>query len=96
LTYLDPPYFVKGQWRLYANYYSPSDHAYIAGALDSYPHCWLTSYDFAPEIPSLYRHHRCHVYTVQYSAASQRDGKEAMFFSDDLQIPAAVWAGSGR
>lgn len=89
LTYLDPPYFVKGQRRLYANYYTPSDHSYIASALDSYPHCWLTSYDYAPEILSLYRHHRCHVYTLQYTAAAQRNGKEAMFFSDDLQIPCA-------
>ena len=87
LTYLDPPYYVKGQRRLYANCYSPADHESIAGALDSYPHCWLTSYDYAPEILSLYSHHRCHVYSLQYTASTRRSGAEAIFFSDDLQIP---------
>jgi len=89
LTYLDPPYYVKGQRRLYANYYSPADHDLIAGALDSYPHCWLTSYDYAPEILALYSHHRCHVYSLQYTASTRRHGAEAIFFSDDLQIPPA-------
>lgn len=87
LTYLDPPYYVKGQRRLYASYYNSVDHEMVAQLLDSYPHCWLVSYDYAPEILSLYRHHRCLVYTLRYTAAMRHDGAEAMFFSDDLQIP---------
>lgn len=87
LTYLDPPYFVKGQRRLYTNYYTPSDHELVAGTLDSFPHCWITSYDYAPEILTLYREHRCMVYTLAYSASGRRDGREAIFFSDELQLP---------
>ena len=30
LLYLDPPYYVKGQEMLYANYYGPEDHAEVA------------------------------------------------------------------
>jgi DNA adenine methylase len=86
LTYLDPPYFAKGQ-RLYANYYQIGDHQRIADLLESYPHCWLVSYDYQPEILSLYRRHRCLVYSLRYTASTRQRGSEAMFFSDDLQIP---------
>ena len=89
LTYLDPPYYVKGQRRLYANYYSHKDHEVIANLLDSYPHCWVVSYDYAPEILTLYRHHRCFVYTLTYTASARRDGAEVVFFSDDLQLATA-------
>lgn len=93
LTYLDPPYFIKGQRRLYANYYGERDHAAIAGLLDSYPHCWLVSYDYTPEILALYKRHRCYVYRLRYTAAARRRGAEVMFFSDQLQVPAARGAG---
>jgi DNA adenine methylase len=89
LTYLDPPYYVKGQQRLYANYYCHTDHQVVADVLDSYPHCWVVSYDYAPEIMTLYRHHRCLVYTLPYTASVRRRGAEAVFFSDELQLSAA-------
>jgi len=92
LVYLDPPYFVKGRRRLYANYYAPSDHALVADALDSFPHRWVTSYDYAPEILTLYRHHRCFVYSLAYTAALRRKGSEAIFLSDDLQMPSRARA----
>jgi DNA adenine methylase len=87
LTYCDPPYYVKGQQRLYANYYQASDHDQVAATLDSYPFRWIVSYDHTPEILTLYRHHRCIVYDLYYSAAKRYDGAEAVFFSDDLVIP---------
>lgn len=87
LTYLDPPYFVKGQRRLYANYYSVHDHEEVALTLASYPHCWITTYDYTPEVLRLYRDHRCHVYSLRYSASTTKSGKEAVFFSDDLVLP---------
>lgn len=86
LTYLDPPYFAKGQ-RLYANYYQLSDHQQIADLVESYPHCWLVSYDYQPEVLSLYRRHRCLVYSLRYTASTRQRGSEVMFFSGDLQIP---------
>lgn len=87
LTYLDPPYYVKGQRRLYANYYKAADHADIAHLLGSYPHCWIVSYDYAPEILELYQARRCLVYELQYSATDRYAGAEAMFFSDQLRVP---------
>lgn len=87
LTYLDPPYYVKGQQRLYASWYSPADHATIADLLGSYPRCWLVSYDYAPEILALYEPYRCSVYELRYTASRRHNGAEAVFFSDDLQIP---------
>jgi DNA adenine methylase len=87
LTYCDPPYFVKGQQRLYANYYKAADHDEVAATLESYPFRWIVSYDHAPEIVTLYQRHRCVVYDLYYSAATRYDGAEAMFFSDDVVIP---------
>lgn len=87
LTYLDPPYYVKGQRRLYANYYKADDHERIAELLGAFPHCWIVSYDYAPEILKLYQERRCLVYDLQYSAADRYDGAEAMFFSDRLRVP---------
>ena len=86
LTYLDPPYYVKGQ-RLYANYYEAADHARTSELLEAFPHCWVVSYDYAPEILDLYRGRRCLVYDLQYSAADRYDGAEVMFFSDQLRVP---------
>jgi DNA adenine methylase len=87
LTYLDPPYFVKGQQRLYANYYEAADHAKIADLLANFPRCWIVSYDYAPEILAQYSDYRCVVYGLRYSATERYDGSEVMFFSDQLQIP---------
>lgn len=87
LTYLDPPYFVKGQRRLYADYYKADDHEAVAGALASFPHRWVVSYDYAPEILTLYRNYRCYVYDLYYSAQERYDGDEAVFFSPDLIAP---------
>ncbi len=87
LTYLDPPYYVKGQQRLYASYYKASDHGAIAELLGAFPRCWIVSYDYAPPILELYQDRRCIVYDLSYSAATRHDGAEVMFFSDDLRIP---------
>jgi DNA adenine methylase len=87
LTYLDPPYYVMGRRRLYANYYNADDHADIAKLLEACPFRWLVSYDYTPEILELYLARRCLVYDLPYSAAARYDGAEVMFFSDDLFIP---------
>jgi DNA adenine methylase len=87
LTYLDPPYFVKGRRRLYANYYAAPDHEQVAQLLGSYPRCWLVSYDYAPEILTLYRRYQCRVYRLRYTAAQRRSGREVMFVSEDLHLP---------
>ncbi|MBI2407417.1 MAG: DNA adenine methylase [Gemmatimonadetes bacterium] len=87
LTYLDPPYFVKGQRRLYADFYKAGDHGEVADTLAAFPHRWVVSYDYAPEILTLYQDYGCFVYDLRYSAQDRYDGAETMFFSPDLSLP---------
>jgi DNA adenine methylase len=87
LVYLDPPYFVKGERRLYANYYDASDHAAIARAIARLKRHWIVSYDQAPEIRALYAKYRSLRYSLRYSASTTRAGDEVMFFSNALSIP---------
>jgi DNA adenine methylase len=87
LVYLDPPYYVKGQRRLYANYYGPDDHAYIAAALASAPWPWMVSYDTAPEIFKLYRGHKCIRYKLPYSVSARQTGEEMIFLAHGLKTP---------
>jgi len=87
LVYLDPPYFVKGQQRLYANYYEPEDHQDIANLVAGLERPWLVSYDDAPEIRQLYAPHRRLVYGLDYTAAERYEGAEVMFFCFGLVVP---------
>jgi DNA adenine methylase len=91
LAYLDPPYYVKGQQRLYANYYNDADHATIAGVLPSLKFPWVVSYDDAPQIRRLYRGYRRTSYSLRYTAAAPRRGAEVIFFSDGLVLPKGTW-----
>lgn len=87
LTYLDPPYYIKGQRRLYANYYRPKDHAAIAEQLRDYNKPWIVSYDNTPEIRHLYRRFRQTVYGLRYSAADRYQGSEVMMFGPGVDRP---------
>jgi DNA adenine methylase len=87
LTYLDPPYYVKGQQRLYANYYLPKDHAEVKRIVAKLDRPWIVSYDATVEILDLYDDYRRIVYGVQYSAADRYRGAEVMFFSPLLRVP---------
>ncbi len=90
LAYLDPPYYVKGQQRLYANYYADADHAEIAALLPALPFPWVVSYDDAPQIRRLYKRYRRTGYSLRYTAAQRRSGAEVIFLSDGLAIPRAM------
>lgn len=87
LIYLDPPYYIKGQRRLYANYYEAEDHALVAEDLSDLNCHWLVSYDQAPEIRQLYAAYRSLSYTLRYSASTVKSGDETMFFSEELSVP---------
>jgi DNA adenine methylase len=87
LFYLDPPYYVKGRRRLYANSYTRDDHELIADLLSLLPWPWAISYDPAPEILSLYRQHQKRLFTLEYSASNRCKGSEVMFFPPGLRIP---------
>jgi DNA adenine methylase len=88
LLYLDPPYFVKGQERLYANYYEDSDHAVIAKAIQRLRRPWIVSYDDVTAVKGLYRERQSIHYRIPYTAQVRYQGREVLFFSDKLTVPA--------
>jgi DNA adenine methylase len=87
LVYLDPPYYVKGKRRLYANFYEHDDHAAIASLVENALRPWIVSYDDAREIRALYNGFESRSYQLGYSASGRYEGAEVMFFSPDLLVP---------
>lgn len=90
--YLDPPYFKQGQ-RLYDNFYKPEDHAQIAKEVARLKHPWLVSYDDVYQVRALYEKFRQSAHELNYSAATAYKGKEALIFSQSLQIPDTLTVG---
>ncbi|MHB1543732.1 MAG: DNA adenine methylase [Gammaproteobacteria bacterium] len=88
LIYLDPPYYTKGKV-LYYDYYTHEDHKRIAKFVLKriYRQKWIVSYDNVQEIQEMYSGFRHIVYGLSYSAREYRQGSEAMFFCNGLQIP---------
>lgn len=87
LFYLDPPYYIKGH-ALYVNHYKPKDHKSIANTIKRVKkYHWIVSYDCTPEITELYDEFRQLHYSINYSAAKAKAGKEVMIFSDNLSVP---------
>lgn len=95
LTYLDPPYYQKGQ-DLYPNFYEQEDHASIAQYLDTYRNPWVMTYDACDEIRSLYRNRIVLESELSYSARKVRRGKELVIFGPGLRRPGVTEAYSRR
>ncbi|GAB1345067.1 DNA adenine methylase [Gemmatimonas sp.] len=93
-TYLDPPYYVKGQ-DLYMNFYSPDDHAQIANELGSFSHPWIMTYDACEEIRCLYRQRIVRQSELSYSAREVRRGEELVIFGPRVRPPAPHQLPSG-
>jgi DNA adenine methylase len=87
LVYLDPPYYVKGRRRLYANSYEHEDHVAIAQCLAKARRPWIVSYDDVKQIRALYRGWPHRRYTLSYAVRERYEGAEVMFFSQDLKAP---------
>ncbi|TBL96657.1 DNA adenine methylase [Hafnia alvei] len=86
LTYLDPPYYVKGKG-LYINHYDHQDHVKVSNVVQQgIKTPWIVSYDNTPEIRDLYKTQSL-MYGINYSAQDRYKGSEAMFFSNELKIP---------
>lgn len=94
LVYLDPPYYVKGTTRLYANDYHHNDHVRMACAIRALQCGWIVSYDNAPAIRKLYREYPSMHYGLRYTASMNQVGRELMFFSPGLKIPRGEFGGA--
>lgn len=93
LVFLDPPYFVKGQQRLYTDFYEPPAHARIAELVKGIRQYWLISYDDVPEVRSLYQGYLSLGYTLHYNAQDRYRGSEVMFLCDRLALPGTIGKG---
>lgn len=87
LIYLDPPYYRPGH-HLYLNAYRSDDHARLRDKVVKFSCKWVLSYDDVPEIRRLYRGIRRTPITLLHTARTARTGKETIFFSPALAIPA--------
>lgn len=87
-VYLDPPYYVKGR-KLYKNFYRHQDHAEIARLLGrNEQKCWVVSYDDVLEIREIYGPRQPISYSLNYSAGKKGTGREVMYMSETMKLPA--------
>ncbi len=86
--YLDPPYYEKGG-DLYEHHYRHDDHQRVADSVAGLAGNvrWMVSYDDHPAIHELYADFRSLRYTLSYTAQARCRGREAIFFSPQLQVP---------
>lgn len=87
LTYLDPPYYVKGS-KLYRNFYTHEDHVAVKDAIKSHRESkWVVSYDAVAPILEIYSNFDPIFYSLNYSAGAVGSGQEVIFLSDTLAMP---------
>lgn len=72
LTYLDPPYYVKGN-DLYQHGFTHDDHLRLAESLRKHNNRWVLSYDDCPEIREIYSWANIEVIDVKYSITAKKD-----------------------
>lgn len=86
-TYLDPPYYVKGQ-KLYLNHYQPEDHRKVANYLKRIRRFqWLVSYDNVPEIAAMYDGLEVTPFDLTYTAYQRRLGSEILIRRRGFKVP---------
>lgn len=86
IFYFDPPYFLKAS-TLYLNHYKYNDHRAVSEKIKSIKNFkWIVSYDNVQEIRSLFSNCISKEFSFKHTAFKSRDGKEILFFSDNLQI----------
>jgi len=86
LTYLDPPYYIKGSG-LYRNFYVHDDHVEIANALGNIDNPWIVSYDNVDEIKQIYSAYRQDEYFLSYTAQEKKKGSEVMIYGPQIIPP---------
>lgn len=88
--YLDPPYYVKGTSRLYANSYEHDDHVQVAEIVRAARTPWLVSYDDQVQIRTMYDGFRRRRFQLSYTARDRYEGAEVLVFSNLLRIPRSI------
>lgn len=87
IFYFDPPYYLKAS-TLYMNHYEDSNHQKVSDKIKSIENIkWIVSYDNVPEIQELYSDCSKKEFSLKHTAYKIREGKEIMFFSDNIKQP---------
>ncbi|MBD8704904.1 DNA adenine methylase [Frigoribacterium sp. CFBP 13712] len=89
--FIDPPYFHKGAG-LYTNFYERHDHAKLAETITGLQSPWVLTYDWTPEIRSLYPGFSQHQFGINYSVMQKRVGQELMVSSPGVHVGSALQA----
>lgn len=85
--YFDPPYYLKAS-TLYMNHYEDKNHKSVSDKIKSIENIkWIVSYDNVPEIQKLYVDCAKKEFSFKHTAYEIREGKEIMFFSQNIQQP---------
>ena len=87
--FVDPPYFEKGP-TLYLNALDEDYHAALAARMRVMQDAaWVLTYDDCPEVRRLYRGWAAiRPFTLPYSAAERRSGKEVLITPKWIRLPA--------
>jgi DNA adenine methylase len=87
LTYLDPPYYLKGP-SLYSFYFSTRQHAALSDFLSKKARFrWIISYDDQDEIRALFARQAWNIHNMAYQVHSRRIGRELVIASANCRIP---------
>jgi DNA adenine methylase len=87
IFYFDPPYYIKGE-SLYLNSYKHDDHKAVSDRIKEIKNArWVVSYDNNENIKSMYEGYRLKEFSLTHSARISKEGKEVMFFSNNLIVP---------
>lgn len=87
VTYLDPPYYIKGR-KLYTNFYEDENHVEIRNLILGHMSAkWVLSYDDCTRIREIYCDLSPISYSLNYSAGRKSQGLEVIYLSDALVAP---------
>lgn len=85
--YFDPPYYLKAS-TLYMNHYEEEHHKNVSDKIKSIKNIkWIISYDNVAEIQKLYAKCSKKEFSFKHTAYEIREGKEIMFFSENIDQP---------